>query len=137
MWLDHVTVFAVLVSGLFTPYVRDDTYLFDNPVGLGAVRGTVFENSLVGWYLIPLVILAGAGSFVVRYRGSSGVVRAQLKWFGVASGVVATGYLFLNATWVISWSDTVDIRALGFVVLILCFNAIPIASGFAILRYRL
>ena len=73
-----------------------------------------------------LVFLASAVEVVLRYRRSAGVERAQMKWFTGAATVAAVGL------------------AIGVVVLpqpslafALLTPLIPIATGIAILRYRL
>lgn len=136
LWLTHAAGLAFLIGGLFTPYVNREAYVFDNPLGVNSLRGRALDGDL-GWYLLPLAMVGGVASFVVRYRRSRGVLRAQLKWFAFAAAIVLFGYLFFYLTWEVSVLTAVDLTALGLVVVILCFNAVPVASGFAMLRYRL
>jgi len=137
LWLTDLALLTVLIGGFFTPYLSGGDYAFDNPVGIGAIRGSVLQDSMLGFVLLPFAIVAGAASFVVRYRRSSGARRAQLKWFALAAAVVAAAYLFENLTWLLSLDGRVDLTALGVMATVLAFYAVPIASGFAILRYRL
>jgi hypothetical protein len=137
LWLAHITVAAVVLGGFATPYVANDVYEYDNPLLVRALAGSVLENSLLAFILIPCILVLSATSFIVRYRGARDVERIQLKWFAFAASVVVLGYLFQNAAWVLTGALDVSLAGLGFVVLILSVNAVPVASGFAILRYRL
>ena len=137
LWLTNVTGIALIAGAFATPYVPDAYYRHSNPLLVPGLQGTVLDNSLLGFLLLPLVFVVSAWCFVWRYRRSTGSVRAQLKWFAYASGVVMCGYLFQNVTWVLTGALDVDLVALGLVVLVLSFNAVPLASGFAILHYRL
>jgi hypothetical protein len=104
--------------------------VFGNPVGLESFR--LLHDGLLGWWLISFAIVGAAASFVVRFRRSAGHRRQQLKWFSLAAALIATGYLVLLGTW-LSGSR----YGLGGVVLTLSLMTVPVASGIAILRYRL
>src|SRR3954447_1827146 len=83
----------------------------------------------VGILLIPLAALLSVLSMVIRFRRSTGRERAQLKWFTWAAlveivYVVSTGFV-TTSPWV------------GLVAAILIGSLLPIATGIAILRYRL
>lgn len=73
-----------------------------------------------------LVFLASAVEVVVRYRRSSGVERAQMKWFAAAGAIAAVGV-------------AIGVFALPqpSVAFALLTPLIPVAAGIAILRYRL
>jgi hypothetical protein len=137
LWLTHFTVVAIVLGAVATPYVANDVYAFDNPFVVRALVGSVLENSLLAFVFIPCVLVLGAISFVIRFWRARDVERAQLKWFAFASGIVVLGYVFQNATWVLTGALDVRLAGLGFVVLVLSFNGVPIASGLAILRYGL
>jgi hypothetical protein len=135
-WLGAVTVVAMLLGGLFTPYTGE-AYQFANPVGIAWLGDTPQLNTEPGWYLLPVAMVVGAASFVARFRRTTGPRREQLKWFALAASVVAAGFLFLQVAWTLSEVSDTDFTGLAFVVLICCFTTIPVASGIAILRYRL
>jgi hypothetical protein len=137
LWLIHVTVVAIILGAFATPYTADNVYAFENPSLLSPLTGSPLEDSLLAFILIPIVLTLTAMSFVARYRTARGVERAQLKWFAFASAVVVVGYLVQNALWLLTGSLDVSLAGIGFVVLVLSFNAVPIASGLAITRYRL
>ena len=73
-----------------------------------------------------LVLLASAVALVVRFRRSTGIERAQMKWFTAASAVAAAGVSI--AIFALPQPD---------VAFALLVPLIPIAAGIAILRYRL
>ncbi len=87
----------------------------------------------IGEVLLPLftvlfvaVILCGA-ALVRRFRRSRGVERLQMKWIAYASGLYAVA-VFLDSNFVYKPFEIIDL---------LVINAIPVAAGVAIFRYRL
>jgi hypothetical protein len=93
---------------------------------------------------LPLVtVLKGSLSLVIRYRRSRGEKRQQIKWIAFAASFVSLLYLiamvcafiFPSGAWFQAgspfWLDF-----LGYAALI-SFTLVPIALGFAVLRYRL
>jgi hypothetical protein len=94
-------------------------------------------NAHLAFLLIPIMLVSAAAALVVRYRRSSGATHAQLKWLAFASCVVVAGYAVQNLTWILSSFAGRWLAAIGLTVLILTFNAVPVACGVAIMRYRL
>jgi hypothetical protein len=86
----------------------------------------------VGYMLIGICLLAAAASFVVRYRRSTGVERAQLKWFAFAS-VISPLFLLEPLLREVFGITSPVVAMLGH----LGFLTIPLAAGLAVLRYRL
>jgi hypothetical protein len=93
-------------------------------------------------------MLASAASVVLRFRRSAGEVRQQIKWIAFAASFMGSLYLLMMGASVISVllaepgtpSDPGTQTLWGALledVMILSFTAIPVAIGFAILRYRL
>src|SRR5215208_2874756 len=90
---------------------------------------------LVVFVAFPLMLLAGVGAVIslfVRFRRARGDKRQQIKWFASASA--------LTLVWILVFGEAtlggvpeviVDLSAL------LVIPSIPIATGIAILRYRL
>jgi signal transduction histidine kinase len=109
--------------GLPNPFVRISPDVVGPAFGLG--------SSL---YLIGL--LGAVASWVVRFRRSRGDERQQLRWFGAAVGVLA---FFLTLTFMSEFwgADLSGLRRAAAVGSILSFIAIPVATGVAILKYRL
>ena len=104
--------------------------------GVGVLYDAILNWSL-GWSLLPVAMLAGVASFVARFRSSIGDRREQLKWLALASSLVAAGYVLLYVAWTLSEASDTDFTGLSLVVLTLCLMTIPVASGIAIMRYRL
>jgi hypothetical protein len=94
--------------------------------------------------LLPVCILASAVSLFWRYRHSGGEVRQQIKWVAFAASFV--GVMYLSAVViglffapVASWGSG-DVSLLGDILLnavLLSYAGVPIAVGFAVLKYRL
>jgi hypothetical protein len=86
----------------------------------------------IGFMLIGICLLGAAVSFVVRYRRSTGVERAQLKWFAFASVVSPLILLepLLRDGFGITSPLIATLGPLGFLT-------IPLAAGLGVLRYRL
>ena len=117
------------------PGVRNPFGLEGHPILAQAMLGTIA--------LLPACILASAVSLVWRYRHSGGEVRSQIKWVafaalfvGLAYGITLVGGLFLvpeamsaeQAPWWLALLQN---------VVLMSYAGVPVAVGFAILKYRL
>ncbi len=100
-----------------------------NPLGLE----TEIVNLLVEllYFTIPLLVVAGGTAVIVRFRSSRGEERQQLKWFAYAVAVMIVVFVFWFS---LELAGLVPLSALAFTVPLL---GLPIAVGFAILKYRL
>jgi hypothetical protein len=140
-WLTGLAGMGQVLGGAFSP--NTSAHVFSNPLGIDAIRGTILQDGNIGWLLLPVAMVAAAASFVVRFRSSTGRRRQQLKWFALAASLVAFGYIVQNLLWLttllLELSASVDtaLVAASILVTVSCFIAIPLASGVAILRYRL
>jgi hypothetical protein len=78
-----------------------------------------------------LTILAGTVSLVARFRRARGIERQQLRWVALAAGLtgVATGAVAV----LVAAGNLVLASWTG----VLCLILLPLATGAAILRYRL
>jgi signal transduction histidine kinase len=81
-------------------------------------------------------VLAALVSLIVRFRRSQGDERQQLRWYGAAVGLVAffITLTFISEFWAADLSGLNRAAAVGTIV---SFLAIPIATGVAIMKYRL
>jgi hypothetical protein len=138
-----VSVFAVAFAG----------GTLDDMLGLGIANpaaapepvGAVLR-ALAGWlpYCFILLFAVGAIALGLRFRGSRGVERQQLKWIAVAAPVVVValavtfGALALLGAQPTSGAaaPTGWLLAVG-IVGTLSPGLLPVAIGIAILRYRL
>lgn len=121
-----------LVSSIFAPGGLDtaDFGWVDNPLGVGGLRLDVVSQALAG--LLPLGVLAGVVSLVVRYRRSEGIERLQLRWVAAAGCL-----LVMLAVAGLAGEALVGGGFLGWVGMLTGLLAIAAAVGIALLRYRL
>jgi hypothetical protein len=99
-----------------------------DPVG---VPGVLFQ---IGATVGPLAVLAAAVSLLVRFRRARGTERQQIKWLLYAVLTVVLGYPVVGvvlATLGATSEGTAD------ATISVLLAAVPLAVGFAILRYRL
>ena len=118
----------------------DNAPYFDNPLGVSGPLGDwVLSGTLVGFLLMALALALSAVSVVVRFRRSTGPARQQLKWFA-AAGVFAAFTLagpgtLLNVLF--TGDATRSMGKTAEILTIIAIGSIPLATGVAILRYRL
>jgi hypothetical protein len=146
-WLSGVVIVLLSITGIFTPEPLQNLGGVQNPFGLEGQRWV----AAVGWVvlpLLPLCMLASALSLVLRYRRSGGDVREQIKWIAFAASFMGVLYLGIMSAgtvmWVVSAPETpieLGARSLWGAILenvtVLSFACIPVAIGFAVLKYRL
>ena len=113
-----------------------------NPFGLEGTPPWVATAGIVILLLLPLCMLASALSLVLRYRRSGGEEREQIKWIAFAASVVGFIYLIAMVSslffpW--GWGGAGTPLWLGLLqdAALVSFTTVPIAVGFAVLRYRL
>jgi len=104
-----------------------------NPVAIGGAVG----NFLLGLgrlrsVLLLLSCVASVTSLFARWVRAMGQERQQLKWFAYAAAVMIGGFLlaFTFGTSGLMWD-------LGFLVGIVGFAFLPLATAIAVLKYRL
>ena len=137
-WFSGAVIVLASVAVTLSPGPLEGHPGVSNPVGLEG--HSMAAQVLIGPpVLLPLCILASAFSLVWRYRHSGGEVRLQIRWVafaaacvGITFAVTLVGALFPAAEqerplWVALLQDAVLISYAG----------VPIAIGFAVLRYRL
>jgi ABC-type phosphate/phosphonate transport system permease subunit len=84
-----------------------------------------------GFLLLPLVSLLAAVSLLLRFRGAIGEARQQLKWFAAGAAVAAIGVLASVPIGFAGSDQLANAVVLGGIA------CLPVATGVAILRYRL
>ena len=92
---------------------------------------------VVEFAAFPMMLLAGlgaVGSLFVRFRGARGEERQQIKWFACAS-VLTFGFVFVSQA--VNNVEGGLLEAGLAVVGLFLVPSIPVATGVAILRYRL
>jgi len=102
-----------------------------NPLAVPALAPALLVAALAGMAVVGVGLLAGAVSLVLRFRHARGVERLQLRWLALAAAV-ASALLLAGLLAVILGRDPVVLASLS-----LCLALLPLATGAAILRYRL
>ncbi|MDH5224604.1 MAG: histidine kinase [Actinomycetota bacterium] len=135
-WLCGVSLTLVFIWIWFYPGDFGDSGYPDvqNPIGIETLRPIL---DFLGVFLLaaPLLVVGGFVSLVVRMRSTTDdVLRHQIRWLAYAASVMA---LFFLLSWLPGlgndegWGGAIQtIGAMSFML-------IPVATGLAILRYRL
>jgi hypothetical protein len=110
-----------------------DTHPINNPVGIGGAIGDAIERAgKIGVFLLVVSGLFGALSLIHRLVVARGYERQQLKWFVFATAIMLGGFFVLPLF--SSWPLLIEI---SWGVGVFGFLFFPVATGIAILRYRL
>jgi hypothetical protein len=135
-WLARVAVVAPVVGlatsalGPFDPPYQSVHNPLSVEVATWPLQALQALN-LAGWVVTGLMVPVAAASLTVRFRRARGVERLQLRWLVLAAGLAAALVIVLVAL-----IPTGNETALGWVTA-LCIALLPLATGAAILRYRL
>ncbi|MEJ7814681.1 MAG: hypothetical protein WKF53_05835 [Rubrobacter sp.] len=145
-WLSGVMIVLLSITEGLAPGPLENQGGVRNPFGLEALPW-LEDVSYIILPLLPLCILASAVSMVLRFRRSRGEVRQQIKW--VAFVASFSGLLYLIAmisqlVFVLNVSESGGSiprfpwwAEVLFSVAVLGFAGVPVAIGFAVLKYRL
>ena len=145
-WFSGAVIVLVGVANVLAPGPLTDLGSVRNPFGIEGLPWLVGLSEVLG-LLLGGCILASAVSLIVRYRRSGGEVREQIKWIALAGSIVGSliflgivvGFLVLRGA--MTPEGTVGplpawFRLLTY-ALIWSLASIPVAIGFAVLKYRL
>jgi hypothetical protein len=142
-WFAGVVMALICVLFIFVPGPLVDHEGAQNPLGLEWLAW-VANVGLFVILLLPLCILASALSLVLRYRRSEAEVREQIKWLTFAAcfiGVTYTSSLLVRILFEPESVNTESADPLWLTLLDglnqLSYAGVPIAIGFAVLKYRL
>jgi hypothetical protein len=105
---------------------------YGNPLAVPALARVLVVPAVAGVVVVPVSLLVGAGSLVVRFRRARGVERLQLRWLAYAAALAAGLLLVALVAGFLPSNDNVTFGSLSLGVALL-----PLATGAAILRYRL
>ena len=142
-WFSGAVMVLTSLAVTLSPGPLEDHPGVSNPFGLA--KHSIVAQVLAGApVLLPVCILVSALSLAWRYRRSGGEVRLQIRWVafaasfvGVAYGVTAVCGIFLAPeTSTNEQAPPLWLALLQDAVLI-SYAGVPIAVGFAVLRYRL
>jgi hypothetical protein len=146
-WLAGAVIAVESAAVFLTPGPLQDLKGARNPFGLEN-HPWVEGLGLIVLPLLPLCMVASAVSLVLRFRRSTGVVREQIKWIAFAASFMGLLYLGIMGTGLFihlisapqAPSDLGSQSLLGALlenVMVLSFAGVPVAIGFAVLKYRL
>jgi hypothetical protein len=146
-WFSGVVIVLVSVTQGLIPGPLPDFGGVRNPFGLEEQPWIEdVSNAIFAPFL--LCILASVVSLVLRYRRSGGEVREQIKWIAFAVSFLGLMFVSVMAISLIHfffapemWEGAAQAPpfwlTLLFYVMLLSFVGVPIAVGFAVLKYRL
>ena len=110
-----------------------DTHPISNPVGIGGAIGDAIEwAGKVGVFLLLVSGLFAVLSLIHRLVVAGGYERQQLKWFLFAAALMLGGFFVLPL-----FSSGTLLNEISWGVGVFGFMFFPVATGIAILRYRL
>jgi hypothetical protein len=130
LWGDvgYIGFFTLVVW--LSPVSADTRLTFvRNPLGLEIEIMNLLVDLL--YFTIPLLVVASGMAVIVRFRGSRGDERQQLKWFAYAVGLMVVVFVFWFS---LELAGLIPLSALAFTVPLI---GLPVAVGIAILKYRL
>jgi hypothetical protein len=131
-WGSAAAAAVTLAAATLAPGSLDPLAQFvSGPLDPGVYGGALRVANQLALLVALLALLAGAGSLVVRFRHARGGERQQLRWVALAAAL--TGLAMLAAAVLIA-AGRVDLGAWASVV---GLTFLPLATGAAILRYRL
>jgi hypothetical protein len=135
-WLSGAVIVLLSVSFGLAPEPLWNLGGVGNPFGLEKFPWLA-DAFFVVLPLLPLCMLASALSLVLRYRRSTGEQQEQIKWIAFAASFAGLMYLIGIAVTLIYALEPPLWTELLSLVAVLGFAGVPMAIGFAVLRYRL
>lgn len=127
LWLSIIGALVAQPGWVFNPAAGSEYVAGVNPYAVSWLPTEVMF--VAGFAIVAVSLLAAAAAVLVRFRTANEVERLQLKWFALASGVLAVGLTLGGALWFVT--------PIAHVLPALVVTIWPIAICAAILRYRL
>jgi hypothetical protein len=139
-WLSGTVLVLVSIANALAPGPLPDLGGVRNPFGLEGYPWMSGARDALN-LLLSVCMLASVSSLVMRYRRSGGEVRQQIKWIAFAASVVALGVsgAVVLGTFAAGTAGGTHPLLIGLLedAITLSFAGVPIAVGFAVLKYRL
>lgn len=133
LWLSLAALAFGSVSLMIRPGPLDPPYdLTPNPLGVAGYPTAAFPAAVLLWILAAI---GSVWSFNSRVRRSRGIERLQLRWFAYGFGLLVAllGFALVGTLTV----GPAGLGPLAGPLQILALSVVAIASGIAMLRYRL
>jgi uncharacterized membrane protein YfcA len=135
-WWARVVMAAtvlLVVSAALTPHpLEPEDPTFEGPLAAPALSDLLAVAGAASVVTLLVGLVVAAVSLVVRFRRARGLERQQLRWLALAAALSAVMLLAAVASAVLGAPLGVVLIAAGISVAVL-----PLATGAAILRYRL
>jgi hypothetical protein len=135
LWFDLIAA-ALLFIGSFGPgQMQTSSLNVANPLGIEEISALLNALLYVGLYLALVITIAGAVSLMVRFRQSQAEERQQIKWFAFAGIIMGA----VTASGPIFWSlpPSPGLNCIWPALFLSAASTIPVATGIAMLKYRL
>jgi hypothetical protein len=146
VWFSGVVIVLLSVTEGLAPGPLENQGMVPNPFGLEALPWLV-DASYIILPLLPLCMFASAVSMVLRFRRSRGEVRQQIKWVAFVASFAGVLYLIAmisQLVFLVSVSESSGSvpqfpwwAEVLFSAAVFGFAGVPVAIGFAVLKYRL
>ena len=138
-WFALVTTVVGILTLALAPGHMAVNAPVDNPLGVDGTAQRVLEvMASVLPVAVATTLLLAVASLTLRFRRSRGVERQQLKWFTYAALLPLTGLALSSIGEGLPEGPGEIVTAIGWTVFLAASAfGIPIATGIAILRYRL
>ena len=127
LWATIGATVVTVVGTALTPGPVEYYPGLQNPLGISGARPILQVIVGVGFVVIVAGVFVAAGSLIVRWRRARGIERQQLKWLAYAAGLLVVAQL----------SSSMLPRPLFLVVSYTAALLFPVATGIAVVRYRL
>ncbi len=105
-----------------------------NPLGIEGAAGVLGLLEGVGMPLLIALMVASVTSLVLRFRRSEGEERQQIKWFAYSVALLAISVILGVVP---SFVPIPELGSYANPLQLLGVTSIPLATGIAVLRYRL
>ena len=136
LWLDLIAG-VLLIVGSFKPGPMETSSLnVANPFGIEEIGALLNALSYVGLYLALAVTAVGAVSLIVRFRRSRAEERQQIKWIAFAGAIMCAVIAVGPFLWSLP-SSSLGVTLIWPLLILSALSTIPVATGIAILKYRL
>src|SRR5215213_2489333 len=139
LWLDLIAA-VLLFVGSFKPGPMPTSSLESlnvaNPFGIEQAGLLVSALSSVGLYLALALIALGVVSLIARFRRSRAEERQQIKWVAFAGAIVCAVFAAGPFLWSLPPSSP-GVTLIWPVLIFSAASTIPVATGIALLKYRL
>ena len=120
----------------FIPGPTENFHPVRNPFGFGS-KETMGAIAAVGQFLYGLGIILSAAALFLRFRRSRGDEREQLKWLASSGAFLSLSFVTSFVGQGLFGSRTGQVTFPVAILVIAGFITLPIATGIAILKYRL